>query len=68
MTSPSYRDYRRKGSSVLALRARMLGCRPIWRDGIFGWAWHCDCPGNTHGYNQQCSMLTDESLSRSEAS
>lgn len=38
------------------------GCKPIWGDGIFGWAWHCGCRGNLHGCDQQCSDLTLKSI------
>jgi hypothetical protein len=40
------------------------GCQPLWRDGILGWGWHCGCPDNRHGADQQCSIITHESLAR----
>lgn len=52
--------------ATLALKARGLGCRPEWSDGIFGWAFHCGCKGNVHGCDQQCSDITEESLAREE--
>lgn len=51
-------------AAALALRARGLGCRPVWHDGILGWAFHCTCPGNPHGVDQQCSVITEESIAR----
>lgn len=39
-----------------------VGCKPVWYDGIFGWRWHCGCGDNEHGFDQQCSVLTTESL------
>jgi len=33
------------------------GCRPVWADGVFGWAWHCTCEDNRHGCDQQCSKI-----------
>jgi hypothetical protein len=53
--------------SALALRARELGCRPVWRDGIVGWAWHCPCPGGEHAHDQQLSAINPTSLDRCEA-
>ena len=23
--------------------ATTAGCKPIWADGLLGWAWHCGC-------------------------
>jgi hypothetical protein len=37
------------------------GCQPIWLDGMFGWAWHCDCKDGLHYCDQQCSMITVKS-------
>jgi hypothetical protein len=34
------------------------GCTPKWHDGIHGWAWHCKCPDNKHGMDQQCSVVS----------
>lgn len=34
------------------------GCSPIWHDGIFGWAWHCNCDDGLHGSDQQCSTIS----------
>ena len=48
----------------LYLRAVELGCFPIWRNGITGWAWHCNCLRNKHGIDQQCSIITPLSLER----
>jgi hypothetical protein len=35
------------------------GCTPRWYNGIVGWAWHCDCPGenSSHFADQQCSAV-----------
>lgn len=44
--------------------ARKNGCNPSWLDGIFGWAWHCTCPENTHGIDQQCSIISVTSARR----
>lgn len=33
------------------------GCRPIWRDGMLGPAWHCTCSDLRHAIDQQCSVL-----------
>lgn len=43
-----------------------LGCKPRWYDGILGWRWHCSCEDNDHGYDQQCSVITEESLKNFE--
>lgn len=53
-------------TAALALRARGIGCRPIWYDGIYGWAFHCGCSDLKHACDQQCSMITEESISREE--
>lgn len=37
------------------------GCQPFWWDGIYGWAWHCNCPDLRHACDQQCSMITTKS-------
>ena len=50
--------------ATLALRARGLGCRPRWYDGIIGWAFHCMCEDRKHAHDQQCSVITAESLDR----
>lgn len=39
-------------------RAVAAGCSPLWHDGIYGWAWHCTCPGNHHGCDSQCSAIS----------
>lgn len=44
------------------LLALEQGCSPEWYDGILGWSWHCGCPLNLHGCDQQCSALTKASL------
>jgi len=41
-----------------------VGCKPFWHDGIFGPAWHCGCDDDRHACDQQCSMITEESLLR----
>ncbi len=40
------------------MRAVESGCKPFWHDGMFGWAWHCSCIDNRHGYDQQCSAIS----------
>jgi hypothetical protein len=55
---PSDRDDEIHRSAVEA------GCRPIWCDGIVGWAWHCGCPDLAHAADQQCSVITPESALR----
>ncbi len=44
--------------------ATLRGCKPMWCDGIFGFAWHCTCEDNTHGCDQQCSAITLKSVWR----
>jgi hypothetical protein len=46
------------------LLAVQVGCHPFWYDGIFGPAWHCGCDDTRHGCDQQCSMITKNSLMR----
>lgn len=45
-------------------KAMSVGCNPLWYDGMFGWAWHCGCEDHKHSCDQQCSMLTMNSLER----
>jgi hypothetical protein len=37
------------------------GCQPFWWDGIYGWAWHCNCDNEAHFCDSQCSMITKKS-------
>ena len=46
------------------LKSLKVGCNAKWYDGIFGWAWHCGCDDGKHMSDQQCSILTMESLER----
>lgn len=34
------------------------GCKAKWCNGIFGYAWHCMCPGDDHACDEQCSDIT----------
>jgi len=47
-------------------RALALGCKPEYSEGMFGPAWRCGCDDNRHGCDQQCSDLTNDSLTREE--
>ena len=49
------------------IKAVEVGCNPKWYNGIFGWAWHCGCSDFRHACDQQCSMITIESLERVHA-
>lgn len=44
------------------MAACAAGCEPYWYDGIFGPAWHCGCVDLKHALDQQCSMVTLESI------
>lgn len=46
------------------LLAVALDCQPTWCDGIVGECWHCTCRDNRHGFDSQCSAITEESLKR----
>ncbi len=46
-----------QGDEAIFAHATTAGCKPIWADGLLGWAWHCGCEGNQHGVDQQCSVL-----------
>jgi len=45
---------------IVAL-ARASGCKAKWCDCIFGYAWHCMCPGDDHACDEQCSDITMKS-------
>ena len=47
-------------------KAFLVGCKPMWYDGMFGWMWHCGCDDHKHACDQQCSILTMESLERKQ--
>lgn len=40
------------------------GCKPVWWDGILGWAYHCTCEDELHFGDQQCSVITSKSARR----
>jgi len=42
--------------------ALVAGCKPLWRNGIVGPAWHCGCDDNKHAADQQCSVITAASV------
>ena len=46
------------------LEATLNGCSPVWHDGIFGWAWHCDCEDEAHFMDSQCSAISVASARR----
>jgi hypothetical protein len=52
------------GQLDILVIAQAAGCKPRWYDGLIGWAWHCTCPDNDHGFDQQCSAITEESAVR----
>jgi hypothetical protein len=54
----------RKGHDNLYRAAIKAGCKPFWHDGICGPAWHCGCVDLAHICDQQCSMITMDSLKR----
>ena len=56
--TPSVQQYK------IRLLAESNGCAPIWADGIVGWAYHCGCDENTHGMDQQCSAVNEQSAER----
>lgn len=43
--------------------AKKIGCNPVQRRG----SWNCGCGDNPHGFDQQCPLLTKESLLEQEA-
>lgn len=53
-------------SDTLFMLAVEAGCQPFWYDGMCGPAWHCGCPEVNgrppHACDQQCSMITQQSL------
>lgn len=48
----------------IRIEAIKNGCKPLWYDGILGWAWHCDCQDNLHCCDSQCSVISEESAKR----
>jgi len=45
--------------------AEANGCQPFWWDGIFGWAYHCNCEDELHFCDQQCSAISKRSAKNS---